>query len=229
MGRRCHRSTDYRPNPTPPHCLHARQIISGPKLSQGAGREEVMCGVWRVFSGAQLLCSQRPLRSLCFLPPFFPLAKTPQATRHSGSPRGTSGHFFSERALFLGENGFHQLALTADGHRRESLEPSAGWNNGTGISQSASKPSCSAGMSRSSTRSRRCLKTARGNACRWTSGMGRCAVKSFLDLLAQSRGFRRMRAVGQTSREFRQLGARQHRAFPQVLREGNNLGLFVGR
>lgn len=57
----------------------------------------------------------------------------------------------------------------------------------------------------------------------------RRAVKSLFDLFAESRRFRRMRSVCQTSGEFRQLGARQHRAFAQVLREGDNLGLLVSR
>jgi hypothetical protein len=72
-------------------------------------------------------------------------------------------------------------------------------------------------------------ETARGNACRRTSGMGRRAVKSLLDLFAQARRFRRMGAVCQTSGKFGQLGARQHRALAQVLREGDHLGLFAGR
>jgi hypothetical protein len=59
--------------------------------------------------------------------------------------------------------------------------------------------------------------------------MGWRAVKSFFDLFAKACCFGGVGSVRQASGEFRQVGARQHRAFTYVLRERDHLRLFFGR
>lgn len=165
--------------------------------------------MWRVTCDEFLAAPNSPLFSaplalFVVFPSFFFLS--PHAPSHSSL--GITTRHLRLPLLRTGSDPWRARFSPTRPHRRRS-SPGISLNHrpdgtmGLVSSQSASKPSCSAGMARSSTRSRRCLKTARGNACRRTSGMRRRAVKSLLDLFAQSRRFRRMRRVRQPSGEFR--------------------------
>ncbi len=137
-----------------------------------------------------------------------------------------SDNFLADRDLTEPEKCLNQLAFAADNHFGKTNHRPDG-TSGAVSSQFAKSSSCRMEISRSSTRSQRCSKTALGTPRRRILGIRLAAVKSARHLLANFEFLDRIGRIDHLLRERAQLFPAQHALGVQSIGKSDHFRLFA--